>query len=112
MGTLVRGGIAMKQLVKILLFAISSVTISACSADRVAIVSDSNVRVYSTEKDAIRQNSKNMPPSSPIAVLDKGTRIEVIDDIYGKDYWACEVRHSNQEIGWVLCTSLIFQNNA
>lgn len=112
MGTLALKGIGMKLLVKILLLAISLVTISACSADRVAIVSDSNVRVYGTEKDAARQSSKNMSPSSPKAVLDKGTKIEVIDDIYGKDYWACEIRHSNQEIGWVLCTSLTFQNNA
>ncbi|MEZ9060374.1 hypothetical protein [Vibrio pelagius] len=102
----------MKFLVKILLLAFSSAIVSACSADRVAIVSDSNVRVYSTEKDAARQSSKNMSPSSPKAVLKKGAKIEVINDTYGKDYWACEVRYSNQEIGWVLCTFLTFQSNA
>ena len=102
----------MKLLIKILLLAFSSVTISACSADRVAIVSDLNVRVYSTEIDAAHQGSINIPSSSPLAVLNKGVKVEVIDDTYGKDYWACEVRHSNQEVGWVLCTSLTFQNEA
>ena len=102
----------MKFLVKILLLTFSSAIVSACSADRVAIVSDSNVRVYNTEKDAARQNSKNISPSNPKAVLKKGAKIEVINDTYGKDYWACEIRYSDQDIGWVLCTFLIFQSNA
>ena len=82
--------------------------ITACSQVRLAVVNEANVSVFSTEQDSAYQNTFNRPKPEPITVLSRGDKLWVVEDTYGKDYWACKVRLSNQEMGWVLCTSLSF----
>jgi hypothetical protein len=35
-----------------------------------------------------------------------GSRVDVLWDTYGKDYWACYVRTASGRRGWVLCAAL------
>ena len=62
--------------------------------------------VFNTEYAAAYYHSLNKIPVPPMAPLGNGERVAVLWDTYGKDYWACYVRTSKGERGWVLCTSL------
>ena len=44
--------------------------------------------------------------TTPVGQIDKGETVDVLWDRYGKDYWACYVRTTDGERGWVLCTDL------
>jgi hypothetical protein len=62
--------------------------------------------VFDSEYAAAYYRSLNRKPVPPIASIAGGERVAVLWDTYGKDYWACYVRTSKGERGWVLCTSL------
>ena len=62
--------------------------------------------VFNSEYAAAYYHSLNKVPIPPTASIGVGERVAVLWDTYGKDYWACYVRTSKGERGWVLCTSL------
>ena len=85
--------------------------VTACSRDRYAVVSEKTVSVFSNEADAANEGSLNRGQVKPIATLQEGERVLVLNDTYGKDYWACKIRLQNNTTGWALCTDLNFQGS-
>ena len=83
-------------------------TISACSNDQLAVVSEEQVLVFEKEVDAAYEGSQNRESIKPIATIQKGGVVLILKDSYGKDYWACKVALNNNITGWILCTSLKF----
>ena len=81
----------------------------ACNAGTAATVT-SATSMFGTEEEAAGAGSFNRPAPRPIAALPKGTSVHVLDDTYGKDYWACRARTAEGQTGWVLCTSLDYRN--
>ena len=67
------------------------------------------VNVYADEVQAAYQDALNIPSPTPLETLKKGTAVTVLDDHYGKDYWACHVRTPSNTEGWVLCGSLNYK---
>jgi hypothetical protein len=65
--------------------------------------------LYFSEADASIEGSVNHKAPTPLATLEAGSTVTVLSDTYGKDYWACYVRTSSSQQGWVLCTSLNYQ---
>jgi hypothetical protein len=62
--------------------------------------------VFDSEYSAAYYKSLNRKPVPAIASIAGGERVAVLWDTHGKDYWACYVRTSEGELGWVICTSL------
>ena len=69
-------------------------------------VAAENVAVYGSERDAAYSGSQTIKTEPAISALKQGEQVAVLWDTYGKDYWACYIRSSENQRGWVLCTSL------
>ncbi|BCT93692.1 hypothetical protein LYSHEL_27190 [Lysobacter helvus] len=87
---------------------ITMAALAACTAATESKVT-SATWVYETEEEAAYAGAINRPEPRPIAALDQGETVGVLDDTYGKDYWACRVRTPGGQTGWVLCTSLDYR---
>ena len=94
------------------LIIVAVLAISACSSDRSAVVTNQQVSVFENEVDAAYESSLNREPVQPLATLHKGEEVVVLEDTYGKDYWACKVKLKNNTTGWALCTSLQFKGGS
>jgi hypothetical protein len=71
-----------------------------------AVLAIRRVNVFNSEFAAAYEGGLNRAPVAPITSIDLGEQVAVLRDTYGKDYWACYVRTSKGERGWVLCTAL------
>lgn len=71
-----------------------------------------NVAMFETEIGAAYSTSKNQNKEIPLAILDKGEKVTVLKDVYGKDYWACKVQSNSGTKGWVLCSNLTIKGGA
>lgn len=69
------------------------------------------VNVFTSEEQAAYEGAVNRPAPVPLVTLARGATVNVLDDTYGKDYWACYVRTANGQNGWVLCTSLDYKRS-
>ena len=87
------------------------VAFAACT-NGVPSHTNERANVFSSEEQAANEHSLNRPASIPLATLARGATVTVLDDTYGKDYWACYVRTSNEQKGWVLCTLLDYKRSA
>jgi hypothetical protein len=85
--------------------------IAGCSGG-VSSHTTGQANVFGSEEQAAYEGSFNRLASAPLATLDCGATVTVLDDTYGKDYWACYVRTANGQKGWVLCTSLDYKRSA
>ena len=65
-----------------------------------------DLKVFPSERDAAYSASSSTKAEPAISSLKQGEPVTIIWDTYGKDYWACYVRTSTNQYGWVLCTSL------
>jgi hypothetical protein len=86
------------------------VALAGCSGE-VPTHTTKQVNAFGTEEQAAYEGSLNRPASVPVFTLASGAAVEVLDDTYGKDYWACYVRTENAQEGWVLCTSLDYKRS-
>ena len=84
------------------------VALVGCSKATPSLTKES-VNVFADEVQAAYQGALNRPTPAPLETLNKGTAVTVLDDHYGKDYWACHVRTPSNTEGWVLCTSLNYR---
>ena len=71
-----------------------------------AVVTASGAGVFSSEYDAAYVGSRSIKTAPALASLAQGETVSVLWDRYGKDYWACYVRTSENQRGWVMCESL------
>jgi hypothetical protein len=71
-----------------------------------AAVALQRANVFSSEFAAAYEGALNRAPIAPITSIDSGEQVTVLRDTYGKDYWACYVRTSTGQRGWVLCGSI------
>jgi hypothetical protein len=71
-----------------------------------AVVTTSGVGVFRSEYDAAYVGSASIKAAPALATLGQGENVSVLWDTYGKDYWACYVRTSANQRGWVLCGAL------
>ena len=62
------------------------------------------VPVYRSKDDAVSAGSG--AKVDPVSGLHRGELVRVFWDTHGKDYWACYVRNSLGQLGWVLCAPL------
>jgi hypothetical protein len=62
--------------------------------------------LYQSELDAAYNDSLSIHTRPAIASIPSNSHVAVLWDTYGKDYWACYVRTSAGQRGWVLCTQL------
>ena len=92
----------MNKLILILYVILLAILFSCSSRETTTL---KKVNVYRSEVDAAYSNALNRKVV-PITSLDAGEKVEVLSDKYGKDYWACKIKLSNNEVGWVLCNSL------
>lgn len=84
------------------------VALTGCTAGTASKVTVATA-VYEKEEEAAYAGSINRLDPRPIAALHQGETVRVLDDTYGKDYWACRVRTADGQTGWVLCTSLDYR---
>ena len=89
---------------RLLLFAMM-LCVASCVRERSATVIKTT-GVYGTYDDAARVGSLNRTQPVTQINLVPGTKIVVVSDTYGKDYWACKIRLESGVEGWVLCNSL------
>jgi hypothetical protein len=61
--------------------------------------------MYSTERDARCEYRCGPPIARPIQALRPGERLAVVNDAYGRDYWAFRVRTNAGKEGWVVYRS-------
>jgi hypothetical protein len=90
----------------------SAACLAAALASCSAVVSShttAQVNVFISEEEAAREGSLNQPAPVPLLTLARGATVSVLDDTYGKDYWACYVRTDTGQEGWVLCSSLDYK---
>lgn len=72
-----------------------------------AVVAESEIGIFPSEYDAAYVGSESLKTAPPaFATLKQGESVAVLWDIYGKDYWACYIRRSAKQRGWVSCGSL------
>ena len=93
---------------------ISTVILASCIAGCVSGTpseTSKEVDVYASERDTFN-GALNKPVSAPLARLPKGTPVVVVEDRYGKDYWACRISTPDGRKGWVLCTALNYKRSA
>jgi hypothetical protein len=62
--------------------------------------------LFKAESDAAYVTSTTIKTEPPIAMLAQGQQVAVLWNTHGKDYWACYVRSTSGQRGWILCTSL------
>lgn len=70
-------------------------------------VAKQNIGIFPSESGAAYEGSQSIKTQPAISSVKQGEPVAVLWDTYGKDYWACYVRSSAGERGWVLCTSLV-----
>jgi hypothetical protein len=100
----------MKTLDRVCHALLALVILSSCSSgrgDRVKVISETGV--FAKESDPAAVGSSSLPQATPIATLRPGQSVLVLSDTYGKDYWACQVRTRDSQVGWVLCGSLDYR---
>jgi len=71
-----------------------------------ALVTKEGTGVFPSEHDAAYTGSKAIATAPALMTLTQGERVSLLWDTYGKDYWACYIRTSAKQRGWVLCASL------
>lgn len=69
-------------------------------------VATAEMRVFPSERDAAYAGSQTIRTAAAVSTLGQGDSVAVLWDTYGRDYWACYVRTSSGQRGWVLCTAL------
>ena len=94
--------------VKVILFIVFVSAVIGCAKETPALTAEP-VNVYPSEENAAYHEELNHPVPVAIESLAKGVVVTVLDDHYGKDYWACHVRTASSTEGWVLCTSLDYR---
>lgn len=62
--------------------------------------------LFASKADAAYSGSSSIKTSPALGKAAPGEAVSVLWDTYGKDYWACYVRLTSGQRGWVLCTSL------
>lgn len=85
-------------------------TLADCS-NSVSSHTIEQANVFGSEEQAAYEGSINRPAPVPLVTLARGANVNVLDDTYGKDYWACYVRTADGIKGWVLCTSLDYKRS-
>ena len=71
-----------------------------------AVVTNDETGVFRSEHDAAYAGSESIETAPALVRLRRGESVSVLWDTYGKDYWACYIRTSAKQRGWVLCASL------
>jgi hypothetical protein len=71
-----------------------------------AVVTKGETEVFPSEHDAAYAGSESIKTAPAFTTLKQGESVSVLWDTYGKDYWACYIRTSAKQRGWVLCASL------
>jgi hypothetical protein len=71
-----------------------------------AVVAKNETALFSSEHDAAYVGSDSIETAPAVGMLKQGEKVAVLWDTYGKDYWACYIRASANQRGWVLCPSL------
>jgi hypothetical protein len=61
--------------------------------------------MFSSKYGAAYVGSLTIPQETPIGSIEPGEHLALIWDEFGKDFWACYVRNSKGQRGWVLCGS-------
>jgi hypothetical protein len=69
-------------------------------------VAKEELQMFASEQDAAPAATQKPPPGPPVATVRQGEEVTVIWDTYGKDYWACYVRNSEGQRGWLMCPEL------
>jgi hypothetical protein len=71
-----------------------------------AVVTNDETGVFPSEHDAAYAGSESIATTPALTTLTQGESVSLLWDTYGKDYWACYIRTSAKQRGWVLCASL------
>lgn len=59
--------------------------------------------MFSSKYGAAYVRSLTIPQETPIGSIEPDEHLALIWDEFGKDFWACYVRNSKGQRGWVLC---------
>ncbi|MDO5654196.1 MAG: hypothetical protein Q4G39_08860 [Brachymonas sp.] len=68
-------------------------------------------RIYQSKSELASEHVIDRPAPVPLMTLARGDAVTVLNDAYGKDYWACHVRTPNGREGWTHCTSLDYKRS-
>jgi hypothetical protein len=71
-----------------------------------AVVTKNEAGLFPSEYDAAYVASQSIKTAPALATLKHGENVSVLWDTYGKDYWACYIRTSANQRGWVSCGTL------
>ncbi len=69
-------------------------------------VAGNDLSLHKTELSAAYSGFSSRVPAEATGVILRGQEVDVLYDLYGKDYWACYIRTADGRFGWVLCTDL------